>query len=66
MNDLVGKKVRLKIPIRAGEGKSYFKEIATIIRVTENLGRIMWLIRFSDDVTTFIFPDENEVEIIDE
>lgn len=63
MNDLVGKKVKLKRPVRAGEGKQYFTEIATILRVSFNLDREMYLVGFDDGATTFLFP--NEVEFVE-
>jgi hypothetical protein len=61
MNDLVGKTCHLLKPIRTHEGLSKFKEIATILRVTTNLDRIMYLVRFDDGITTFLFPDEVKI-----
>ena len=64
MNDLVGKRVKLLVPVRAGSGKEYFNEHPKILRVTESLGRPMYLVKWDDDVTTFVFT--HEVEILDE
>lgn len=61
MDEIVGKKVKLKIPVRAGNGKQYFKELATVSRVCFNLDRKMYLVSFDDGATTFLFPDEVEL-----
>lgn len=63
--DSTGKSCRLLIPFRAADG-TYHQTTdphPVIVRQVENLGRIMLLIRFSNDSTTFVFPDE--IEIID-
>ena len=61
MDDLIGKRVKLLAPVRAGNGKEYFKEHPKIIRLSETLGRPMYLVKWDDDATTFVFPNELEV-----
>ena len=45
-------------PIRDREGHVRFGEAPKILREIENLGRRMFLVRFHDGGTTFLFPDE--------
>ena len=45
-------------PIRDSEGHVRFREAPEILREVENLGRHMFLVRFRDGGTTFLFPDE--------
>lgn len=61
MNDLVGKRVKLLVPVRSSNGKEYFKEHPTIIRIVENLERTMYYVRWDDEASTFLFPDEVEI-----
>ena len=39
----------------------WFGEAPEILRKIENLGRRMFLVRFHDGGTTFLFPDETIV-----
>jgi hypothetical protein len=45
-------------PIRDREGRLRFHENPAIVREVVNLGRLMYLVRFDDGATTFVFPDE--------
>jgi hypothetical protein len=54
---------RLLRPIRDHEGRERFRDRPEIIRQVDNLDRRMYLIRFGDGTTTFVFP--YEVEIVD-
>jgi hypothetical protein len=54
----IGKQCHLLKPTRLANGMSKFKDIATILRVVRNLEREMFLVRFTDDTTTFLFPEE--------
>jgi hypothetical protein len=54
----VGKICHLNKPVRNHEGIMKFKEPATILRVVNNLDRTMYLVKFEDLSTTFLFPDE--------
>ncbi|HZO83244.1 MAG TPA: hypothetical protein VFB33_16230 [Candidatus Binataceae bacterium] len=45
-------------PIRDHEGRVRFHENPVIVKEVNNLGRLMYLVRFDDGATTFLFPDE--------
>jgi hypothetical protein len=45
-------------PIRDHEGRPRFNENPVIVKKVINLGRLMYLVRFDDGATTFVFPDE--------
>ena len=64
MNDLVGKKVKLLVPVRSSNGKEYFKEHPKITRIIDNLDRHMFCVVFEDGASTFLFP--NEIEVLEE
>jgi hypothetical protein len=55
---VVGRHCRLLRPVRDHEGRSRFEERPRIIREIDNLDRRMYLVRFDDGATTFLFPDE--------
>lgn len=61
-----GKHCRLKAQLRAANGIVYqtTEPYPVIVRQSINLDRVMLLIRFPDDATAFVFPDE--VDILDE
>jgi hypothetical protein len=61
---VAGKRCRLLKPVRGRDGRSRFDEQPLIIRVINNLERMMYLVQFNDGSTTFLFPDE--VTIADE
>lgn len=61
MSDVVGKRVKLLVPVRASSGKEYFIEHPKIVRITKNLDRTMYLVKWDDDASTFLFPDEVEI-----
>jgi hypothetical protein len=44
--------------IRDHEGRPRFHENPVILREVTNLGRLLYLVRFDDAATTFVFPDE--------
>jgi hypothetical protein len=53
---------RLLRPVRDQHGLSHFNEQPRIIREFDNLDRHMYLVRFDDGSTTFLFPYEVVVE----
>ena len=57
----VGKHCRLLWPVRDRQGRSRFQERPLILREIHNLGRRMYLVRFRDGDTTFLFPQEVDV-----
>lgn len=63
MYDLAGKTVVLQKPIRDHEGRNrYNEEKPVIVRSMNNLDRQMYLIKFSDGATTFVFPTDIVIE----
>ncbi len=54
----IGKHCRLVRLIRDREGRDRFKEQPLILREVNNLDRRMYLVRFDDGATTYLFPDE--------
>jgi hypothetical protein len=54
---------QLRIAIRDGAGRTHFRDHPQVLREIDNLGRHMYLMRFDDGATTFVFP--HEVEILD-
>lgn len=52
----------MRRPVRDHEGRTRFGEHPTVLRKVRNLDRCMYLVRFSDGATTFLFPDEVEIE----
>lgn len=52
------KRCSLVKPIRDHEGHLRFSENPFIVKKVTNLGRLMYLVRFDDGATTFVFPDE--------
>jgi hypothetical protein len=59
--DVIGKTCHLRRPIRDRAGRSRFTETPVILREMSNLDRLMYLVKFADGATTFVFPDEIEV-----
>ena len=59
---VVGRYCRLLRPVRDHEGRSRFEERPRILREINNLDRHMYLVRFDDGATTFLFPDEVVVD----
>jgi len=55
---LIGKPCNLRRPIRDRAGRSRFNETPIVLREVFNLDRRMYLVRFADGATTFVFPDE--------
>ena len=51
----------LALPIRDRSGRVRFRENPEVLRVVDNLGRRMLLVRFDDGATTFLFPHEVKV-----
>jgi hypothetical protein len=45
-------------PVRDAAGRSHFHESVTLLREIHNLDRTMYLVRFEDGATTFLFPHE--------
>ncbi len=56
--EVTGKRCRLLKLIRDHDGRNRFKEQALILREINNLDRRMYLVRFDDGATTYLFPDE--------
>jgi hypothetical protein len=52
---------RLLEPVRDHEGHIRFTETVEIIKEIDNLDRHMYLVRFEDGSTTFVFPHEVEI-----
>jgi hypothetical protein len=52
---------RLLEPVRDHEGHIRFTEAVEIIKEIDNLDRHMYLVRFEDGSTTFVFPHEVEI-----
>jgi hypothetical protein len=59
--EVIGKPCRLCRPIRDRSGRSRFSETPIIVREVLNLERHMYLVKFADGATTFVFPDEIEL-----
>jgi hypothetical protein len=59
--DLNGRSCHLRRPIRDRSGRSRFNEVPVILREVFNLDRHMYLVKFADGATTFVFPDEVDV-----
>ncbi len=59
--DIIGKSCHLRKPIRDRAGRSRFTEAPIIVREMTNLDRRMYLVKFADGATTFVFPDEIEL-----
>jgi hypothetical protein len=58
---LNGRYCHLRRPIRDRSGRSRFNEMPVILREVFNLDRRMYLVKFADGATTFVFPDEVDV-----
>jgi len=52
---------RLLEPVRDHEGHIRFAESVEIVKEVDNLDRHMYLVRFEDGATTFVFPHEVEI-----
>ncbi len=61
--EMIGKTCNLRRPIRDRAGRSRFDERPVIVREMLNLDRRMFLVKFADGATTFVFPEEIEVAI---
>jgi hypothetical protein len=59
--EVIGKTCHLRRPIRDRAGRSRFTEAPVIVREMTNLDRRMYLVKFADGATTFVFPDEIEL-----
>ena len=59
---LIGRQCHLLKPVRDQEGRMRFNERPEIVREVDNLNRRMFLVRFDDGSTTFLFPDEVNIE----
>jgi hypothetical protein len=53
-----GRFCNLRRPIRDRSGRARFDEAPIILREVLNLDRRMYLVKFADGATTFVFPDE--------
>jgi hypothetical protein len=61
-DEMAGKVCRLTHPIRDHEGNIRFTEKPTIMRKVQNIDRYMYLVKFPDGATTWVFPDEVVIE----
>jgi hypothetical protein len=59
---IIGRHCLLLKPVRDREGQMRFSEKPRIVREVNNLNRRMFLVEFSDGRTTFLFPDEVDIE----
>ncbi len=59
---VIGRHCQLLKPVRDQQGRTRFKEKPEILREVDNLNRRMFLVRFADGATTFLFPDEINLE----
>lgn len=59
---VVGRHCNLLRPVRDKQGRTRFNEKPVILRQVNNLGRRMLLVQFDDGSTTFLFPDEINIE----
>ena len=59
---IVGRQCMLLRPVRDRAGLMRFNEKPRILREVNNLNRRMFLVQFSDGSTTFLFPDEINIE----
>ncbi len=55
---VAGRYCKLVRPVRDGQGRSRYTEQPRVLREIDNLGRRMYLVKFDDGTTTFLFPDE--------
>ncbi|HWY36166.1 MAG TPA: hypothetical protein VNX68_16090 [Nitrosopumilaceae archaeon] len=55
---LTGKHCKLLKPIRDHDGRSRFNESPIIVREMDNVDRHMYLIKFDDGATTYVYPEE--------
>jgi hypothetical protein len=55
---LEGKHIKLQRPVRDHEGRSRWGEKPIVIQEVTNLDRQMYLVKFQDGATTFVFPHE--------
>ena len=58
---VTGKHCRLLRPVRDREGHSHFTEQPLILKEINTLDRHMYLVKFDDGATTFVFPHEMAV-----
>ena len=59
---IIGRACLLLRPVRDREGHMRFNEKPKILREVNNLNRRMFLVEFADGSTTFLFPDEVNIE----
>ena len=59
---VIGRHCHLLKPVRDQEGRTRFNERPEILREVNNLNRRMFLVQFADGSTTFLFPDEINIE----
>ena len=60
--EIIGRQCLLLKPVRDREGHMRFNEKPKILREVNNLNRRMFLVQFEDGSTTFLFPDEINIE----
>ncbi|MGH7840917.1 MAG: hypothetical protein ACREQT_05280 [Candidatus Binataceae bacterium] len=58
----IGRRCHLLRPVRDHEGRTRFDEKPVILREVNNLDRRMFLVQFENGSTTFLFPDEINIE----
>lgn len=59
---IIGRQCLLLKPVRDRAGHTRFNEKPKIVREVNNLNRRMFLVQFDDGSTTFLFPDEVNIE----
>lgn len=60
--EIIGRHCLLLRPVRDHEGQTRFNEKPVIMREVNNLNRRMFLVKFADGSTTFLFPEEINIE----
>lgn len=60
--EIVGRRCLLLKPVRDHQGVAHFNEKPVIVRELNNLDRRMFLVKFADGHTTFLFPEEVNIE----
>ena len=60
--EIIGRYCMLLRPVRDRAGQMRFNEKPKILREVNNLNRRMFLVEFADGSTTFLFPDEVNIE----
>jgi len=58
---VTGKRCKLLRPVRDRQGRNHFGEEPMILREIDNFDRHMYLVKFDDGATTFLFRHEMDL-----